>query len=111
MALGAMTRVAAKSGDSTRPIYYDRVAFTGEASYVTGGTTGFDALIKALLGDDREVVAIVPEDCGGYAPVYLPDNGGTFKVFREAGAAGPMEEAPATTALDGVTFNLLVLSR
>ena len=109
MALGTLTRVAAKSGDSSKPVFYDRVSFVGDTSYPTGGTTGFDALITALLGDAREVVAIIPEDCGAYLPVYLPDNGGTFKVYE--GTAGANAEVANTTALDGVTFNLLVLSK
>ena len=109
MSLGTLTRVAAKSGDSSKPIFYDRVSFAGDSAYPTGGTTGFDALITALLGDSREVVGIIPEDCGAYMPAYLPDDDGTLKVFE--GTSGANAEVTDTTNLSGTTFNILVLSK
>jgi hypothetical protein len=111
MALGTMTRTAGKSADTSKPVFFDRVAFLGDTSYPEGGTTGFDALITALLGDSREVIGIIPEDCGGYMPVYLPADDGTLKVYRTDQIDDPQEEVPDTTALDGITFNLLVISK
>jgi hypothetical protein len=109
MALGTITRVAAKSGDSSKPVFYDRISFAGDDAYPTGGTTGFDTAIQTLLGDAREVVAVIPEDCGPYMPAYLPDDSGTLKVYE--GASGANAEVGDTTNLSGTTFNLMVLSK
>lgn len=111
MALGTMTRAAAQSGHTGDKLFYDRVSFLGDDSYPTGGTTGFDALLQALLGDARAVVGVEMEDCGGFTPVYLPANGGTLKVYRTGAINVAQEEVPNTTDLSATTFNVLVISR
>lgn len=113
MALGTITRTAAQSASSDKPVYFDRIAFAGDGAYPTGGTTGFDALVKAKVGDNRDVLAVIPMDCGGYVPVYAPATTGNLKVYygdNNNASDGPLIEVPNATDLSAVTFNLMVLS-
>lgn len=86
------------------PVFFNLVNFHGDNAYPTNGTPGFRALIQALFGDGRTVLAVVPQDCGGYTAAYdsVADK---LKVW----AANNTEVANATD-LSGVTFNLLVIS-
>jgi hypothetical protein len=86
------------------PIFHDLLTFSGDASYPTGGTAGFTALLQALFGDHRTPLAIISQDCGGYDAVYDPTND-KVKVY----AANNTEVANATN-LSAVAFKVLVLS-
>ncbi|MGD9676429.1 MAG: hypothetical protein AB7V19_07075 [Candidatus Bipolaricaulia bacterium] len=113
MALGTMTKTAGQSGASSPgPLFVDTISFLADASYPTGGSA-FEAAYKALVGAGREVVQVIPGDCGGYVPVFIPADG-KLKVyygdFNNAGD-GPLIEVPNATNLGAVTFNLTVLSR
>lgn len=91
------------------PIFHDVLTFAGDASYPTGGTLGFGAAIKAFYQDGRQVLAVIPQDCGGYQPCYLPGTD-ALKVYESNSAGDPMEEVANATNLSGVTFNVLVIS-
>lgn len=108
MSLGTITRDGAESVIAQGPVFFDRVSFLGDDSYPTGGTTGFDALIQAVVGDSRNVVGVIAEDCGGYLPVYAA---GLLKVYEAAADGNPLDEVGNATDLSSVTFNLLVISK
>lgn len=102
------------SGPGKGPVRHDIIEFAGETSYPTGGTTLFEAYVRDLLGlGALDVVAVIPQDCGGYLPCYDPA-ADTLKVYyadNNNAADGPLIEVPAATNLSAVTFNVMVISR
>ncbi len=91
------------------PLFADRISFLGEASYPTGGMLIGDGLAKKLKSG-REVLAIVPNDCGGYIVVWIPATK-AIKVYEsDIDSDQPLKEVDNATDLNSVTFNLLVLS-
>ena len=109
MALGAASRVAAESANGER-LFVDRISFAGDGAYVTGGTPDFDGTIKALLGDDRNVIAVIPGDCGNYLPLYVPAVGATpGKLLARLISTGA--EAANAADLSAITFNVIVISK
>lgn len=113
MALGTATLVDA-TGHSRRACFIDALSFAGDGSYPTGGTAAFEAYVKAKLAVGAiDVVAVVGQDCGGYVPVY-DKTADKLKVYysdSNNASDGPLIEVPDTTALSGVTFHVLVLSK
>lgn len=110
MALGAMTLVKKAGAVASAPVFCDLIQFAGDGQYGAGGTVGFQALMRAKLGDQRTVLAIVGQDCGGYVPVYDLAND-KLKVYEQgAVATSPLTETQ-TANLAGVTFNVLVISK
>lgn len=114
MAIGTMTAAPAvtASGNAT-PIFLDTVSFAGDSSYPTGGTASFEDAYQTLKKSDREIIGVVPLDCGGYVPAYDKAND-KLKVYRAlygGGAAGPLVEVTNGVDLSGTTFQLLIISR
>jgi hypothetical protein len=111
MALGTIT-----SRDSVAvvgPVFIDRVSFPGDSAYPTGGTTGFLAKLQAVIGADKAIVAVLPQDCGGYTPVYDYTND-KLKVYYSDNnntSDGPAIEVPNTTDLSGTTFNVVFATK
>lgn len=91
------------------PVFYDLMTFAGDASYPTGGTLGFGALIKAFFKNNRQVLAVIGQDCGGYSVCYLPATD-ALKVYASGASGSPGAEVTNATSLSGVTFNCLVVS-
>lgn len=105
MALGAAT-VAHRVNPGDQKVYFDVISFAGDGAYPTGGTAAFEAFVIAAVGSGaRDVVAIVPLDCGVYRPVY-DYAANKLKVQTEAFA-----EVANTTNLSATTFRLLVISK
>jgi hypothetical protein len=98
--------------DGQGPLFVTRVHFSGVASYAVGGSTGLQAALRAHFGDQRTIIGIIPQDCGGYLPYYTPatDKLGAYWYDPTAGAAAALPEVATTTDLHTVTFNLVVLS-
>lgn len=111
MAIGAITKAA--TGDSKGggfPIFFDRISFAGDGAYASGGTAGFQASFRAAVPGNREILAVIPEDCGGYYPVYDKTND-KLKVYEQTDTAtSPLIET-ATANLSGTTFNLVIISK
>lgn len=110
MAIGMIT--VGEQTPTNGPQGMDMVSFPGDASYPTGGTAAFQASIRTALDKGNvNIVAIVPQDCGGYSPVY--DNANDkLKVYHgdsDGVADGPMVQVPNATNLGAVTFNMLVI--
>lgn len=105
MAIGALVKTLTGQMGTTQPLLINPISFAGDGAYPTGGTVAFQAKVQALFEDHREVITIIPGDCGGYRPVYDKAND-KLKVFDENTGA----EVANTTSLSGTTFNIAVVS-
>jgi hypothetical protein len=105
MALGTAT-VANRANAGANTIFMDVISCAGDTSYTTGGTAAFEAYVIAALGKGaRDVVAILPLDCGLFKPVY-DYTANTLKVYTEANV-----EVANATNLSTTTFRMLVISK
>jgi hypothetical protein len=111
MALGTATRTAAKSVNSSKPLYADYLEFDGDDAYVAGGTIAFDTYVRNVTGidDNRTVIGVIPLDCGGYEPRYIQADGGTLIVYEQSADGNPADEIGAGDQ-SGIAIKLLVLS-
>lgn len=110
MALGAIT-VPEFAGRGSSPVCFDVLSFAGESSYAAGGSD-FAAAAEAAIAAGREIMAVVPVDCGGYLPQFDKSNGKLKVYYGNYDAAdGPLIEVANATNLSGVTFKVLVISR
>lgn len=101
--LGALVKTLTGQMGTTQPLMANPISFAGDGTYPAGGTLAFQAKVQALFEDHREIVTIVPGDCGGYRPVYdkAADKLKVYDTGTGAEAAGD---------LSGTTFNITVLS-
>lgn len=111
MAIAAAAITVADQGGQKQsvPLYADRISFAGEASYPTGGMLIGDGLTEKLKSG-RTILGIIPGDCGGYIPVYMPATGAIKLYESDVDSDQPLKEVDAATNLAGVTFNMTVLS-
>jgi hypothetical protein len=86
------------------------LSFAGDVSYPTGGTLAISAFLQTTVLKGRDIVGIIPQDCGGYIVTYLPATD-ALKVYWCAGSGAVPVEVTAATNLSGVTFNILFLLR
>ncbi len=105
MSLGTIAIIRAAGYMPSAPLFVDRISFTGDTSYPTGGTPGFKALLRAKSLDQRGPVAVIVESGAGMRAEYDVDLD-KLKIY----AAGGAEVANATN-LSGTTFKLVVLSQ
>lgn len=103
MATGTITKDEGAAAQG--PVFIDRVHHTGDGSYPTGGTPGFQALLQAKIGASKNILGIIPADCGIYVPSYDIAND-TLKVRTMVDGT----EVANTTNLGATTFNYLVIS-
>ncbi len=109
MALGTIT--FDDEQDSQGPTFITKLHFAGDAAYPANGTTGLLAALRAKYGDNRTIIGIIPQDCGGYMPTYdvASDKLKVYFGDNNNAADGPLIETTITD-LHLITFNLLVLS-
>jgi hypothetical protein len=107
MSLGAFVYGASVAAQG--PVTYTRVSFTGETSYVAGGNTGLLASMRAHFKDTRQILGIIPQDCGGFSLVYDLTNE-KLKVYEITNAEGAAPEVDAAESLGATTFNMIVIS-
>lgn len=110
MAIGAITVGDQDGAKPSAPLFVDVLSFLGDDAYPTGGTLAVEAAVRAVVGDSREILAVLPQDCGGYVCCYLPSTG-ALKVYEAAADGNPLDEVAAAADLSGTTFNVLVISR
>lgn len=111
MALGTITVNTTKFGNNGQTLFFDLISVPGDAAYVNGtGTTGFDATFAAAVGDSREVVGVMAQDCSGYDIRYKPATGGTLTMYEEGADGGAADEV-ASGDYSTTTLNLLVFSK
>jgi hypothetical protein len=111
MAIGAITVLNKMQISGT--LNHDLISFAGDGTYPANGSPGFQAAVRAALGKGNvTVMYVVPQDCGGYFPVY-DSAGDKLKVFysdNNNAADGPMIENAAGN-LSAITFKLIVVSK
>lgn len=105
MSLGTIAIIRAAGAMPSAPTFFDRISFTGDTSYPTGGTPGFKALLRAKSLDQRAPIAVITEAAGVYQASYDVD---ADKLVVRDGAGA---EVANTTNLSGTTFKLVVLSQ
>jgi len=96
------------------PTFHDLVSFTGDSNYPgSGGTTGFLESFRIATKSTRNILAIIPADCGGYLTSYnvSADKLKVWYLPAESASKQPMTEVVATTNLSAVTFNVIVISQ
>lgn len=105
-----MTSVAASKADG--PLFVDEVTLVGDSSYLTAGTTGLLAKLRALRSDQRQVVEILRSkgSAAGYSCSYTKSTD-KLQVFLEDQTSGVVAEVANTTVLTGITFTLTILSK
>lgn len=110
MALGVITKV--EGAAAVGSVFFDRVSFFGDLLYPTGGTALFTASLQAKIGVGRNILAVIPQDCGGYLPVFDQTNDKlkVYYVDNNNASDGPLVEVPNTTDLSAVVFNLSVVT-
>lgn len=72
MSLGTMTHVDKSA--AVGPEFTDNVTQVGDSAYVAGGTTGLQAKLRALRGDQRTITQVVDQSVGSHYVVYDPSN-------------------------------------
>ncbi len=109
MTLGTPTR---KDDESTKgdALFFDDLTFLGDDNYTTGGTADFDSFVQALVGDSRDVIAIIPGDCGDHIPLYIKDVGATegLLMIRLLSTGAELGNG---VDLSGTTLNMTVVSK
>ncbi len=108
MTIGAITRADYAGQKVQSPVFIDRISFAGDTSYPTGGTPDFEDLVQAKVGDSREIIDIIPGNCGQYIPSYDKTND---KLLVLDGGTATWTEVANTTPLNGTTFNVTVISQ
>lgn len=112
MALGAITVVENVVADG--PVRMDLLSFAADGAYPTGGTAAFQAAVRtALAKGNLELVAVIPQDCGGYGVCYDKAND-KLKCYtgdNDNVADGPQVQVANAANLSAVTFKVLVLSK
>lgn len=109
MPIGPIT-TGDQAGAKQAPVFADVISFLGDDAYPAGGSLAFQTALRTAVGDQREILAVVGQDCGGYVVAYLPGTD-ALKVYEQTNVAtSPLIET-VTADLSGTTFNVLVLSR
>lgn len=111
MSLGTIV-VDSKVETPSGPVRFDEIHFPGDGAYPSGGTPGFQALVRAKLGAGSvEVLAVIQVDVSGYVLRYdrVNDKLMVFEGNYDA-ADGPLQES-STANLSGVTFRCIVISK
>jgi hypothetical protein len=113
MAIGTLSLGSIAAPGAEPPVFLDLVSFAGDGAYPTGGTAAFQTTFRTKVKSAREILAVIPQDCGGYVPCYDKTND-KLKVYfanNDGGADGPLIEVTSAADLSAITFNVLVVSR
>lgn len=108
MAITNVTQVS-KGGQSSAPVFFDEMTFTGDSAYPTGGSA-FDALFEAAVGQDRTIMAVLHRS-GGYVPEYDAATGKLKLLVTGAASQAALAEVNNNTDLSAKTIGVLVISR
>lgn len=111
MAIGNITVINKMQISGT--LNLDTISFAGDNAYAAGGSGGFQAAVRKALGKGNvTILAVIPQDCGGYNPVYDPatDKLKLFVGDNNNAADGPGVEN-ATTDTSSTTLRLVVVSK
>ena len=106
MALGAIVK-GVEVGRSGGPVVLINATIVCDDDYTTGGTVGFQAILRAALDvGDIEILAVVQQNIGDFRAMYDKAND---KLIVDVMSAG-VEVANAAD-ISGTTFELLVVAK
>ena len=108
MTIGAITLGTQAGKATSKPTRIIPVAFAGDGAYPSNGTAGFEDSVQNKLGELVTVLGVIPQDCGGYVPIYDRAND-KLKVYEQTDTATTPLIETATSNLSGTTFNMLVV--
>jgi hypothetical protein len=113
MAIGTMTLASKDAAAASAPVFVDRITLVGDSAYPTGGSTGVQAALRALTGDQRTILAVFSIALnGGYMPIWDADAGKLLLLNSGAGDAKSLPtEIDNDTDLHTTTLELLVISK
>ena len=103
MALGTATVVGQYKKSASAPLDVVQLSFAGDTAYPEGGTTEFQAYVRAALGRDVSVAGVIKAAATGvYTPIYDVAND-TLYVEDQDGV-----QVVTDTDLQATTFSFLV---
>lgn len=107
MALGAAT---VTNQPKAKTLQVRSISFAGDGAYPGGGTAAFQAYCRTALGEDIDLLAVLPKGpCGGYVPLYDAANDKLLMFESDNGGAdGPLQES-TTANMSGVTMSLWLI--
>jgi hypothetical protein len=109
MALGTLTSVSQAAAEG--PLFFDKFTIVGDGAYLTGGTTGLLAKLRAARGDSRAIVTCKGKgSTAGYTCEYVVATD-KLQVFFEDQTSGVTAEAANAADLDGITFTCESISK
>lgn len=110
--IGALTVTDKSIDGSNKTLYVDEISLVGDSSYPTGGMTGVQAALQAVVKDQRAILAVVNTGAnGGYITQWDFANS-KLQLFTAGGSAGTaLAELANATNVSGTTFKLMVLSK
>jgi hypothetical protein len=109
MSIASMTKKNAPGGDGVSPLRHVYVEFAGDSSYLTGGTRGIQALVRAACGNyGLQVRGFLMGDCGVYDARMVQergyvDNADTFAVADQDGLT-------VFVSVDGAAYQTLTFA-
>ena len=95
MSLGTMISVA--KGAAVGPVFNDQVTLVGANPYVSGGITGMLAKLRALRGDQRQIVSVVDQSVGPNYCIYTPADDKLHVFVRTTGVERSAADDSANT--------------
>lgn len=102
MALGQITVLDKHQISGT--LNHDEIVFTGDSAYTLGGTPGFQALVRKVLGKGNvTIIDVDTQDSGGLTAVY-DVNADKLKIYN-----GQTEQTAGDHS--NTTIRLVVVSK
>ncbi len=106
MSLGTIT-AGAEVGREGGPEVLGLISFLGDDSYPTGGTAGFQALVRTAFGGASiEVLAVVQQNLSDHVARYDKTNDKLTVQLMSTGA-----QVGSAVDLSSITFELLVIGK
>ncbi len=95
-----------ESAAGVGPLFVDRIQFSGDDDYPTGGTAAFEDSYQGLVEAERTIVAVLDANIGGDVLQY--DHANDKLLVRQiADGAEKANEAD----LSGTTYHAIILSK
>lgn len=112
MAIGTITSPAAGEGgaSASTPVRMVSLSFAGDGAYATGGTADFEDSLKAHLGENATLLAVIENGGnGGYVVKYDRANDKLMVFESDIDSDQPLKEVDNAANLSGTTFKILAV--
>lgn len=109
MAFGTITSALA-NGQEGSNVICKLVSMLGDGAYPAGGTADFQQLMRTFFDNTNQgaltVLAVLPQECAGYIPVYDQAND-KLKVYESSADGNALDEVSGDQS--AFTYNLLLI--